>query len=269
MGTELQKEEKLKAYIQTLGSLAVAFSGGVDSAYLSDVAHEVLGGRMVAVTARSALFPEREYRESEAFCREKGIRQLTVLSDELETETFRRNPKNRCYLCKKDLFRKILALAEKEGIGYVAEGSNMDDLGDYRPGLQAVAELGIVSPLREAGLTKQEIRDLSEKRALPTWNKPSFACLASRFVYGETITRERLNRVGAAEQLLLDLGFRQMRVRVHGEVSETARIEVLPEDIGRFAEEQLRQKVWAGLKALGFAYVTLDLQGYRTGSMNL
>ena len=144
----------------------------------------------------------------------------------------------------------------------------MDDLGDYRPGLQAVSELGVKSPLREAGLTKQEIRDLSKKRGLPTWDKPSFACLASRFVYGESITKDRLNRVGAAEQLLLDLGFRQVRVRIHGEENEIARIEVLPEAIAQFADEQLRQKVWTGLKAMGFSYVTLDLQGYRTGAMN-
>lgn len=267
--THLQKEEKLKAYIRDLGSLAVAFSGGVDSTYLCAVAHEVLGDRMIAVTARSESFPEREFREAEDFCRENGIRQLTLVSEELEIEGFRHNPKNRCYLCKKEIFGKILDMARKEGIAYVAEGSNMDDLGDYRPGLQAVAELGVTSPLREAGLTKQEIRDLSRKRNLPTWDKPSFACLASRFVYGESITKERLNRVGAAEQLLLDLGFRQVRVRIHGEENEMARIEVLPEEIARFSQDQLRQKVWTGLKAMGFAYVTLDLQGYRTGSMNI
>ena len=267
--THLQKEEKLKAYIRDLGSLAVAFSGGVDSTYLCAVAHEVLGDRMIAVTARSESFPEREFREAEDFCRENGIRQLTLVSEELEIEGFRHNPKNRCYLCKKEIFGKILDMARKEGIAYVAEGSNMDDLGDYRPGLQAVAELGVTSPLREAGLTKQEIRDLSRKRNLPTWDKPSFACLASRFVYGEPITKERLNRVGAAEQLLLDLGFRQVRVRIHGEENEMARIEVLPEEIARFSQDQLRQKVWTGLKAMGFAYVTLDLQGYRTGSMNV
>ena len=266
MNTLQEKEKALKEYIKDLGSLAVAFSGGVDSTYLCAVAHEVLGDRMIAVTAKAAWVPDREYREAEDFCTEEGIRQETVQAREEEIPGFRKNPANRCYLCKTALFGKILRTAERCGMSYVAEGSNMDDLGDYRPGLAAIAELGVKSPLREAGLTKQDIRDLSKGRGLPTWDKPSYACLASRFVYGEEITTKKLAMVDTAEQLLIDLGFRQMRVRMHGEM---ARIEVLPEDISRFLDEELRNRVWTELKKAGFSYVALDLQGYRTGSMNL
>ncbi len=259
------KKQKLEQYLRDLGSVAVAFSSGVDSTFLLKVAKDVLGEKAIAVTAKSCSFPNRELKEAEAFCEKEGIRQIVFESDELSIEGFRENPKNRCYICKNTLFRKIIEVASAEGIENVAEGSNLDDNGDYRPGLIAVAELGIKSPLRYAGLTKEEIRFLSKEMDLPTWDKPSFACLASRFVYGETISEEKLKMVEKAEQLLLDLGFRQLRVRVHGNI---ARIEVLPEEIGKLVDEKVRHTVYNTLKSLGFDYVTMDLAGYRTGSMN-
>ena len=260
------KFQRLQKEIGDLGSLAVAFSGGVDSTFLVKAAHDVLGDKMMAVTARSESFPERELREAEEFCRREGIRHQIVNSEELEIEGFSHNPKNRCYLCKHELFEKILGIAKSNGIDYVAEGSNMDDNGDYRPGLMAVAELGVKSPLRDAGLDKEEIRRLSKAMNLPTWNKQSFACLSSRFVYGEEITRQRLHMVDQAEQLLLDLGFHQVRVRIHG--GTIARIEVLPEEFSRLMQEEIRRAVVMSFKSYGFAYVTMDLQGYRSGSMN-
>ncbi len=260
----VRKYEALKAYFQELGSVAVAFSGGVDSTFLVKTAHDTLGDQCIAVTARSASFPKRELHEAEAFCEQEGIRHFKVDSEELNIEGFSHNPKNRCYLCKHELFEEILELADQQQIAYVAEGSNMDDNGDYRPGLQAVRELGIKSPLRHVGLNKEEIRLLSKEMNLPTWNKQSFACLSSRFVYGEEITIPKLGMVDRAEQLLLDLGFHQVRVRIHGE--NLARIEVDETDLERLLS--CRKQITAELKTYGFTYVTMDLTGYRTGSMN-
>ena len=258
-----EKYEHLRDYLRQQGSLAVAFSSGVDSTFLLRVAHDVLGDRAVAVTASSCSFPERELNEARAFCEANGIRHIVVRSEELEIEGFRHNPKNRCYLCKRELFEKIWDIARQEGLNAVAEGSNTDDNGDYRPGLTAVKELGVLSPLREADLSKAEIRELSRSLGLPTWSKQSFACLSSRFVYGETINEERLSMVDKAEQLLLDEGFHQVRVRIHGQI---ARIEIEPEEFEKLLA--IRERVYEALKAYGFAYVTLDLAGYRTGSMN-
>ena len=204
-------------------------------------------------------------KEATEFCKENGVRHIICKSEELDIDGFRQNPKNRCYLCKHELFEKIWQIAKENGMNAVAEGSNMDDNGDYRPGLIAVKELGVSSPLRQAELYKEEIRELSKEMGLPTWDKQSFACLSSRFVYGETISEEKLGMVDKAEQLLLDMGFHQIRVRIHGNI---ARIEVLPEEIERLVEEENRTRIAKQLKEYGFDYVTLDLLGYRTGSMN-
>ncbi|MDR3320361.1 MAG: ATP-dependent sacrificial sulfur transferase LarE [Desulfovibrio sp.] len=262
--------EKLARLMQCLGgfnSLAVAFSGGVDSTFLLKVAHDVLGDKVVAVTGRSLSFPLRELRAAEEFAVLKGIRHFVVNSEELDLEGFSANPTNRCYICKKGLFSKIWKLAREEVIDQVIEASNTDDGGDYRPGLQAIAELGVVSPLRLAGLSKEEIRQLSREMELPTWDKPSLACLASRFPYGERITPEYLRRIDAAEQFLLTCGFRQVRVRFH-EQGKLGRIEVDERGFGLLADAGLRDRVYQCLNDLGFAYVAVDLKGYRTGSMN-
>jgi uncharacterized protein len=261
----IEKEKKLRELLRSYKSAAVAFSSGVDSTYLLRVASEELPGKVIAVTATSCSFPKRELFEAEAFCKENQIPHIVVESEELDIDGFRQNPKNRCYLCKHELFEKILKIAEENGVQAVLEASNMDDNGDYRPGLIAVKELGIKSPLREAELYKAEIRERSKALGLPTWNKQSFACLSSRFVYGETISEEKLSMVDRAEQLLLDLGFHQLRVRIHDKL---ARIEVEPEEFPKLMEEQTRTQIYDTLKSYGFSYVTLDLKGYRTGSMN-
>lgn len=258
-----EKYQALRENLNSLGSVAVAFSGGVDSTFLLWVAHDVLRENAMAVTASSCSFPERELNSAKKFCEEHGIRHVVCKSEELEIEGFRQNPKNRCYLCKHELFEQIWEIARNNRINAVAEGSNTDDEGDYRPGLIAVKELGVYSPLRNAGLSKEEIRQLSKRLGLPTWNKPSFACLSSRFVYGETIDEQKLGMVDRAEQLLLDMGFYQVRVRIHDRI---ARIEVLPQEMEALLEK--REKIVNSLKEYGFAYVTLDLQGYRMGSMN-
>lgn len=262
---QYEKMNHTKEYIKSMGSVAVAFSGGVDSTFLLKIAHDELKEKCIAVTAKSCSFPKREMDEAREFCKREGIRHIIVESEELDIEGFRSNPKNRCYLCKKELFEKIWEIAKAENINAVAEGSNIDDNGDYRPGLQAVAELKVLSPLREGQLFKEDIRALSKDMELPTWDKQSFACLSSRFVYGETISEDKLAMVDKAEQLLLDLGFRQVRVRIHGTI---ARIEILPGEFSKLTEKNTRLNIVNSFKEYGFSYVAMDLAGYRTGSMN-
>ena len=260
-----QKLEKLKEYIAGLGSLAVGFSGDVDSSLLTAVAHEVLGERLIAVTGADASVPEREVNEAIAFCKERGIKHIICKVDPLQEEGYRNNSPDRCYFCKHGIFTEVKRIADEYGIKYMAEGSNMDDIGDYRPGLRATAELSVKSPLREARLNKSEIRIISRAMGLPTWSKPAYACLASRFVYGEEITEKKLHMIDRAEQFLIEHGFSEERVRMHGNI---ARIEVPSEDIHRLAADGVREEVYEELRKIGFLFVTLDLKGYRLGSMN-
>ncbi|MDR0549297.1 MAG: ATP-dependent sacrificial sulfur transferase LarE [Deltaproteobacteria bacterium] len=261
------KHQRLKDLVATYPSAAIAFSGGVDSTFLLAVAFDLLGDKVAAVTGRSLSFPARELNAAKAFATERGVRHYLVDSEELDLPGFDHNPPNRCYLCKKELFGKIKALAKEKKLAVVMEASNVDDEGDYRPGLTALAELEIVSPLRAARLTKDEIRALSKDLSLPTWDKPSFACLASRFPYGEEITPERLSLLDQAEQFLLDLGLRQARARLH-EKATLVRIETDEAGLAIIFKDSNRLKIHEFLKSLGFTYVAVDLLGYRTGSMN-
>lgn len=265
MTTSEEKYQKLCNILRGYGSTVIAFSGGVDSSLLTFAAHEALGGRMIAVTASTAVVTHREQSSAASFCRDAGIPHAVLQFDIFSVSGFAQNPPDRCYLCKRALFTQFKKYAGEHGYAEVCEGSNMDDMKDYRPGMRAIHELEVRSPLREAGLTKAEIRELLHSRNIPVWNHPSAACLASRFVYGETITPQGLEMVEQAENLLQDLGFSQKRVRVHGNL---ARIEILPDDFDRIMEAETRSQIVQRLKELGFTYITLDLAGFRSGSMN-
>ncbi|MBM3334974.1 ATP-dependent sacrificial sulfur transferase LarE [Candidatus Sumerlaeota bacterium] len=262
----VKKSERLRETVRSYGSALVAYSGGVDSTFLLKVAVETLGrDKVVGVTARSESLTERSFNLACEVARTLDLPQEIIEYSELAIEGYADNPVYRCYYCKSDLFGRLKALAQERGLAAVLEGSNADDVGDFRPGMRASAELGMKSPLREVGLTKNEIRTLAREMGLPNWDRPSEACLASRFPYGELITHEKLSQVGEAENYIRDLGVRQVRVRHHGKV---ARIEVLPDDMPRLLDAGVREGLVAQLKNLGFDYVSLDLQGYRTGSMN-
>ena len=261
-----EKFIKLKEIFLSMGGVVVAYSGGVDSTLLLRVARESLGEEHVlAVTALSPLYPDRELAGAKRMAQEMGVKHILIESNELEIDGFSKNPSNRCYFCKKELFEGMQSLARKEAISFVVEGSTLDDEKDHRPGRRAIQELGIRSPLQEARFTKEDVRELSRTLGLPTWDKPSFACLASRFPYGEEITPEGLRMVDEAENFLFSLGFKQVRVRHY---QSLARIEVYPEEMSRLMNGSLREKVVNCLKKIGYRYVTLDLQGFRSGSMN-
>lgn len=259
------KRERLDGILRELGSVVVGYSGGVDSALLIRVARDVLGDRALAVLGLSDSIGAEEVAAARDLAASVGIRLVEIETDEMANADYVANPPDRCFHCKSELFGKLTAIARERGYAWVIDGSNADDVGDYRPGLRAAREKGVRSPLQEAGLTKAEIRVISRELGLPTWGKPAMACLASRIPYGQSITSEKLARVNAAEQYLKARGFAMVRVRCHEEI---ARIEVAPAELAALVQPEVREPLARKLKELGFAYVTLDLEGYRSGSMN-
>jgi len=267
MSPELKnKYTKLQSILRDLRSVVIGFSGGVDSSLLLKVAFDVLGEKAIAVIGKSETYPRQEYREAVSLAELIGIRPIEVVTKEIENPLYSKNPTDRCYHCKTELFGKLSAIAREKGIRWVVDGSIIDDLGDFRPGMKAKDEQHVRSPLLEAGLSKKDVRELSRELGLPNWDKPSFACLSSRFPYGYEITREALGRIDRAETYLRERGFKHLRVRNHDE--KTARIEVGTEEMHRLMDAAVRSELVSFLKEIGFTYVTLDLQGYRTGSMN-
>jgi len=260
-----EKLKRLRSILKDMQSVLVAYSGGTDSTFLLKTAADVLGRRALGVIAKSETYPSAEYKQAVRLAKRLGLRVLTLDTQELSDPRFASNPPERCYFCKGELFSKLKALAEENGLNHVADGTNVDDAADFRPGRKAAIEFGIRSPLKEAGLTKSDIRTYSKTTGLPTWNKPAQACLASRFPYGTAIDAEGLKKVEAAEAFLRRLGLAQLRVRHHG---RTARIEVPAGLLKRLVSDPVRGRIVRKLKKLGYAYVTLDLEGYRTGSLN-
>lgn len=261
-----EKMQQLKLYINKLGSVLVAFSGGVDSTFLLKVCKDVLGkDKVLAATVKSNLIPEKEIQEAQELVKLIGVKHVIIEFDEFKIPGIYENTSKRCYFCKREIFSKLVLSAKKLNLNYVVDGTNIDDMEDFRPGLKALKKLNIISPLRENKITKDEIRYFSKKMNLLTWNKPSMACLASRIPYGENITLEKLVRVERAEEILKELGVSQFRVRCHGNL---ARIEILPREIKRILDKNFRNKIVKKFKKIGFIYITLDLLGYRSGSMN-
>jgi uncharacterized protein len=259
------KKQALIERLKALDSLLVAFSGGVDSTFLLAVARQVLGEKVVAFTATSVVYPSRESKEAMSFAKEKGVDHVIMGTDAMSLPNFTANKPDRCYHCKKHLFEKLQELAAQKGIKHIAHAANLDDLKDYRPGWRAAEEMGILAPLVDARLTKEEIRFLSKEMGLATWSKPTMACLASRIPFGESVTEKKLRMIQEAETFIAGLGFTQYRVRYHGAV---ARIEVEPGDIERIVEKTIRDRIVAKLREIGFLHVALDLEGYVSGSMN-